>query len=896
MGSGESGTGNERFSAEIWAGRDAYKAGRDIAITNNYVIAAETTARFKTGVVRAAEELAAAVAEQWRREERLRRLQDPVPIPVRWSAADPLLSDHVANIRRAPDHSLELAGSLDKAVETFLAIQSRRLVVIGEPGAGKTVFALRITLDLLARRQPGDPVPVILGLHTWNPIEQSLQDWMAQRLAADYPALQIADKSGPTIASELVRRQLIIPVLDGLDEVIQSLRGDVLRALNISMDRDAPVIVTCRDADYRQIVADADVLTSAAVIKLLPIEVADLADYLPRTTKKVSSRTGPGFTTKWDGVLERLRSEPDDPACQTLLEVLRTPLMTSLARTVYSDTTADPAVLLDGSLTGRDEVEAHLLDAFIPAAFNIRRPGRSARDAEAWLGFLATHLNRFRTQDLEWWRLEAAIPAPAHWLTSGVIAWVSIGAIFGTIHGTPWAWLYGAFGAAGLTVGLASATAEVPQPMPGHAARRRLMLRRLLYVGLAGGTVGVLTGSTGMVANAFNPGGVAQDQLFSIGYALLAGFSVGVVLGIAGIDVQRTPTTTPVRLPRRSRRFSRPRSHRVWRPVLSSIVIGAGLGLAWALGFGGAQAARIETAPGFPPGGSAIVHRNGGSYVDYPDGLRYSISSIGDRSIVTTRRIPFYTGDAYGNFYSTEADCQSVDTDCYIQPPHMFKFYARNEPGMFGPAQVYAVVLDGPDPLSPYYVDPGPATGVDAQVTNWLAAPQLSSVFNDIYPLVILVLVLVVLVSSIGGLLRWLALPSDIAEAISPAPTLRADRSAAIFRGTAVSLLILVAVIILLKATGAAVEIRVTLASARITACCVAMGLLAITLSTWLRFQAARTWLAARGRLPWRLMGFLNAAHTRGVLRQAGAAYQFRHVRLQERLAARATAEQDLRP
>jgi hypothetical protein len=47
-----------------------------------------------------------------------------------------------------------------------------------------------------------------------------------------------------------------------------------------------------------------------------------------------------------------------------------------------------------------------------------------------------------------------------------------------------------------------------------------------------------------------------------------------------------------------------------------------------------------------------------------------------------------------------------------------------------------------------------------------------------------------------------------------------------------------------------------------------------------------RFWLPVRGRVPWRLMGFLDDAHRRGVLRQVGAVYQFRHARLQDHLAA----------
>src|SRR5207244_3307474 len=53
----------------------------------------------------------------------------------------------------------------------------------------------------------------------------------------------------------------------------------------------------------------------------------------------------------------------------------------------------------------------------------------------------------------------------------------------------------------------------------------------------------------------------------------------------------------------------------------------------------------------------------------------------------------------------------------------------------------------------------------------------------------------------------------------------------------------------------------------------------------WVSYTVARTWLALRGRLPWRLMSFLDDAHRLGLLRQVGPYYQFRHADLQDRLA-----------
>ena len=60
------------------------------------------------------------------------------------------------------------------------------------------------------------------------------------------------------------------------------------------------------------------------------------------------------------------------------------------------------------------------------------------------------------------------------------------------------------------------------------------------------------------------------------------------------------------------------------------------------------------------------------------------------------------------------------------------------------------------------------------------------------------------------------------------------------------------------------------------------------------RIAIARVWLALRHRLPWPLMDFLADAHQRGVLRQAGAVYQFRHIELQHRLATRPSNPTDV--
>lgn len=72
------------------------------------------------------------------------------------------------------------------------------------------------------------------------------------------------------------------------------------------------------------------------------------------------------------------------------------------------------------------------------------------------------------------------------------------------------------------------------------------------------------------------------------------------------------------------------------------------------------------------------------------------------------------------------------------------------------------------------------------------------------------------------------------------------------------------------------------------------IALLVLLTRAWTKFLIARIVLAASGRLPRRLMGFLAGAREQQLLRQVGGKYQFRHIRLQERLIAVGSATPDL--
>ncbi|MEY7971451.1 helix-turn-helix domain-containing protein [Saccharomonospora xinjiangensis] len=522
----------------------------------------------------AAAELAMEVGSRWRREEENRQIHDPFPLPVRWHSAREDVADHDENVYRVlPDSTspapgvAELRGSLADVVDTYRSLPSGRMVVLGRAGSGKTVLTLRFLLDLLKIRRRADPVPVIVGLGSWDPGAASLRDWLTDQLERDHPEFAATSYGSTTLAAALVEAGLVLPVLDGFDEIADGLRRPALRALNATT---LPLLLTSRPDEYVAAVEDVDVLTSAAVVELCDLTVSDLAAYLPRTARK--RRFGGKAATVWDPVLAELTDHPERPGCANLALVLATPLMVGLARAVYSDQPGrDPAELLDTERFGTPEaIETHLFDTFVPTAYQDRPGGEQSRwdvrRVPYWLGYLAKHLDRLGSRDLAWWQLGNTLGASIRMLVVGVLAgagvglaeWLVMGLVSGVLLGPEAAKEY-LFGlglvdtahvtlAAGLAFALAHGLAFVSGTAALEPSRSRIGVRRgrtnrfrvfvsRFRVGLlAGALFGVLIGIVwGIIRWLVSSkaeallGGLIDAFLCSVVFGLGAGVSYGVI-------------------------------------------------------------------------------------------------------------------------------------------------------------------------------------------------------------------------------------------------------------------------------------------------------------------------------------------------------------------------------
>ncbi|MFD8819393.1 hypothetical protein ACFV23_49965, partial [Streptomyces sp. NPDC059627] len=168
---------------------------------------------------------------------------------------------------------------------------------------------------------------------------------------------------------------------------------------------------------------------------------------------------------------------------------------------------------------------------------------------------------------------------------------------------------------------------------------------------------------------------------------------------------------------------------------------------------------------------------------------------------------------------------------------------------------------------------------------GWLTQGPATKFAGRCLPTFVAAGVLVGLVGGcVCGVYRALSVPSDTMRTTGPGSSLRTDRTASFTRGGVVALLVAcvcVPVTLLPGDWGGLVHVGTQL--------WLPLGTTAVALSAWGRLAVARVWLGVTGRLPWRLMAFLEDAHRRGVLRRSGAYFEFRHLRLQSHLAHEGT-------
>lgn len=136
-----------------------------------------------------------------------------------------------------------------QTIRDVFRAQGGSLLILGEPGAGKTTALLTIARDLLDRADadPAAPVPVIFNLASWAATSRPIAAWMADELAEKYAVP--ADVGRVWLGVDC-----LVPFLDGLDEVRSDARPACVSAINRFQEETnlAAMVAACRFKEYVQ--------------------------------------------------------------------------------------------------------------------------------------------------------------------------------------------------------------------------------------------------------------------------------------------------------------------------------------------------------------------------------------------------------------------------------------------------------------------------------------------------------------------------------------------------------------------------------------------------------------------------------------------------------------------
>ncbi|HSG15850.1 MAG TPA: NACHT domain-containing protein, partial [Anaerolineae bacterium] len=232
---------------------------------------------------------------------------------------------HVSHLVENPWGTVVGSAALDQRnnegqslLELFLE-SDRSLLILGEPGAGKTMMLITLARALInrAEREPSEPIPVILNLMSWANQQRPLADWIVEELTAKYMIPR-------RIGRQWLEDDDLLLLLDGFDDVPSRQRRRCAEAINgFRATRGLSGIVVCsRSEEY-----------AAVEVKL---KLGDAVEIQPLNDEQIDTylvAEGPRLA-QLQAAIQR------DP---TMQDMARNPLMLSIMSLAYDDVEPEAA-------------------------------------------------------------------------------------------------------------------------------------------------------------------------------------------------------------------------------------------------------------------------------------------------------------------------------------------------------------------------------------------------------------------------------------------------------------------------------------------------------------------------------------------------------------------------
>lgn len=297
-----------------------------------------------------------------------------------------------------------------------------QLLLLGNPGAGKTTTMLDLGHSLIdkAIQDRSHPIPVLFNLSSRKDPRQSIPNWLVEELKSKYGVRK-------DIGKKLMEEKLLLPMLDGLDEVKLEHQELCVHSINQWLQGDERplfVVVCSRREEYA--IYETRLHLNGAIV-LLELTDEQIQEYL--------------FDVRRLELWQLLHQDP------VLLELIRTPLLLSITVLSYEELSQQRWQ----QLTSTKQRIRMLLDAYVQKMFRREIESKAykklppkERQTRYWLIFLTRQLKReSQTEFL----IEKIQPS---WLVTSkqkkVYQWVAgliFGLSFGLLFGLGYGLLYG---------------------------------------------------------------------------------------------------------------------------------------------------------------------------------------------------------------------------------------------------------------------------------------------------------------------------------------------------------------------------------------------------------------------------------------------------------------------
>jgi DNA polymerase III delta prime subunit len=272
------------------------------------------------------------------------------------------------------------------------------LLIMGEPGSGKTITLLQLTRDLIARAEKDEkaPIPIVLNLSSWMPSDTAsitngdgIENWLVEELNKKYFIIK-------KIGKAWVEKQELCLLLDGLDEVNPKYRSNCVNALNIfQKERGTKMVVCSRRKDY-ELLARKNRLHFQKGISLKSLNQEQVRDYLDSLNIDLT-------------VLRTLIEEDS-----VIQELSTSPLMLNILILTYYGVSVDDLPKANMIAEGRKQVFNNYIDRMFETSRLVAysqiqeaKYGYSKYQSKRWLSWLA---QRMMTENLSVFLIEDMQP------------------------------------------------------------------------------------------------------------------------------------------------------------------------------------------------------------------------------------------------------------------------------------------------------------------------------------------------------------------------------------------------------------------------------------------------------------------------------------------------------